>query len=139
MCDSLEFRHLRNLIAVAEEGNISRAARRIYLSQPSLSTQIKDLEEVLQVPLLVQDHKGVHTTPAAEVLIAGGRELLKLRDEGSPLALLRFNGKNKLYIEAVPLKTVMGDIEQFIMPLVLGVTAEGHWSRSWQASVGRRK
>ena len=81
MCDSLEFRHLRNLIAVAEEGNISRAARRIYLSQPSLSTQIKDLEDVLQVPLLVRDRKGVHTTPAAEVLIAGGRELLKLRDD----------------------------------------------------------
>jgi hypothetical protein len=31
-----------------------------------------------------------------------------------------FNGKNKLYIESAPLKTVMGDIEHFVMPLVRG-------------------
>ncbi len=43
-----------------------------------------------------------------------------------------FNGKNKLYIEALPLKTVMGDIEQFIMPLIRGTDGEGQWSRSWQ-------
>ena len=43
-----------------------------------------------------------------------------------------FNGKNKLYIESVPLKTVVGSIEQFIMPLVRGVTTEGHWRRSWR-------
>jgi hypothetical protein len=44
-----------------------------------------------------------------------------------------FNVKNRLYIESVPLKTVVGDIEQFVMPLVRGVTTEGHWSQSWQA------
>jgi hypothetical protein len=44
-----------------------------------------------------------------------------------------FNGKNRLYIEAIPLKTVVGNIEQFVMPLVLGLTTEGKWSRSWQA------
>jgi len=44
-----------------------------------------------------------------------------------------FNGKNKLYIESVPLKTVVGDIEQFVMPLVRGVAMESQWNRSWQA------
>ena len=80
MSDLVEFRKLKNLIAVADEGNITRAAKRLYLSQPTLSTQIKDLEEVLQVPLLVRNSKGVRTTPSAEILIAGGRELIRLRD-----------------------------------------------------------
>ena len=44
-----------------------------------------------------------------------------------------FSGKNKLYMEAVPLKTVVGDIERFLMPLLFGVTTQGHWSRNWQA------
>jgi hypothetical protein len=44
-----------------------------------------------------------------------------------------FSAKNKLYIESVPLKTVVGDIEQFVMPLVRGVTTEGHRSQSWRA------
>ena len=81
MSDLVEFRKLKNLIAVAEEGSITRAAKRLYLSQPSLSTQIKDLEEVLQVPLLMRDSKGIRTTPSAAILIAGGRELLRLRDD----------------------------------------------------------
>lgn len=53
-------------------------------------------------------------------------------DESKQRQWTAFNRKNKLYIAAVPLKAVIGDIEQFIMPLVLGVKAEGRWSRSWQ-------
>ena len=81
MSDLVDLRKLKNLIAVAEEGNITRAAKRLYLSQPALSAQMKDLEEAVQVSLLVRDRKGVRATPAAEILIAGGRHLLKLRDD----------------------------------------------------------
>ncbi len=81
MSDLVEFRSLKNLIAVAEEGNITRAAKRLYISQPCLSGQMKHLEEALQVSLLVRDSAGVRATPAAEILIAGSRHLLKLRDD----------------------------------------------------------
>jgi DNA-binding transcriptional LysR family regulator len=80
MSDLVEFKKLKHLIAVAEAGNMTAAAKVLYLSQPSLSIQIKDLEEVLQVPLLMRDHKGVRPTPAAQILITGGRELIRLRD-----------------------------------------------------------
>ena len=79
--DLIEFRHLRYLIAVAEEENISRAAKRLFLAQPSLSSQLKSMEDALSIELLVRVRKGVKLTPAAEVLIAGARQILALRTE----------------------------------------------------------
>ena len=52
-------------------------------------------------------------------------------DESKQRQWTAFNAKNKLYIKSVPLKTVVGSIEQFIMPMLLGVAAEGRWNRSW--------
>jgi DNA-binding transcriptional LysR family regulator len=80
LSDLVEFRKLKDLIVVAEEGNITRAAKRLYLAQPTLSKEIKDLEEELRVPLLIRHRKGVQPTSAGDILVAGGRELLKLRD-----------------------------------------------------------
>lgn len=80
MSDTVDFKQLKNLIAISEAGTITLAAKRLFLSQPALSAQMKELEEALHVPLLVRDSKGSHVTPAAEMLIAGSRELLHLRD-----------------------------------------------------------
>ncbi len=63
MSDLIDFRSLKNLIAVAEEGNITCASKRLYISQPCLSGQMKQLEEALQVSLLVRDSAGVRATP----------------------------------------------------------------------------
>ena len=81
MPDPIELRHLKNLTVVAEEGNISRAAIRLYISQSSLSQQMKQLEESAQTCLLVRHHGGVHATPAAEILIAGNKHLVKICDD----------------------------------------------------------
>ena len=54
-------------------------------------------------------------------------------DESKQRQWAAFNNKNRLYIEAVPLKRVVGDIEQFLMPLLPGITAKEHWKRSWPA------
>ncbi|MGH2824437.1 MAG: LysR family transcriptional regulator, partial [Thermoleophilaceae bacterium] len=50
--DGVEVRHLRAFVAVAEELNFSRAAERLYLSQPALSRQIRTLERVVGCELL---------------------------------------------------------------------------------------
>jgi hypothetical protein len=42
-----------------------------------------------------------------------------------------FNLKNRLYIEPVPLKIAIGDIERFLMPLLIAVKSDGHWDYSW--------
>jgi DNA-binding transcriptional LysR family regulator len=81
MSDLIELRHLKNLTVVAEEGNISKAAVRLFISQSSLSQQMKQLEESAQACLLVRHHGGVRATPAAEILIAGNKQIIKLYDD----------------------------------------------------------
>ena len=81
MSDLIELRHLKNLIAVAEAGNISRAAENLFISQSCLSGQMKQLEEAAQVCLFIRHSGGVSATPAAEILIAGSKQILKLRDD----------------------------------------------------------
>ncbi|MGA2351576.1 MAG: LysR substrate-binding domain-containing protein [Terracidiphilus sp.] len=79
MSDLIEFRHLKYIIAVAEAANITRAAERLFLAQPSLSKQIKDLEDELGFPIFVRIRDGVRITAAGQMIIAYAREALDAR------------------------------------------------------------
>ncbi len=73
----MELRQLRYFVAVAEEGNISRAAKRIFLTQPALSRQIKALEEEIGQCLLERQAHSIRLTPVGEALLGEARELLQ--------------------------------------------------------------
>jgi LysR family hca operon transcriptional activator len=71
---SIELRHLRYFIAVAETGSLTEAAeRRLHTSQPSLSRQIRDLEGEVGVDLLRRSVRGVELTDAGKVFLDHAR------------------------------------------------------------------
>jgi len=72
----MELRHLRYFVAVAEAGNVSRAAAQLRISQPAISRQIRDLEAELGVALFERTGRNLHLTGAGEDLLAYGRKVL---------------------------------------------------------------
>jgi DNA-binding transcriptional LysR family regulator len=81
MSDSLTFRLLTYIKAVAETLNFTRAAQRLYLAQPSLSQQIRDLEDQLKVPLFERGGHQIRITDAGRLLVAYADTALRERDE----------------------------------------------------------
>jgi DNA-binding transcriptional LysR family regulator len=81
MIESLELRHLRYFIAVAEELHFSRAAERLHIAQPPLSQQIRKLEQYIGHPLFTRNSRTVALTQAGEALLERSRYLLRRLDD----------------------------------------------------------
>src|SRR5882724_1430702 len=73
----MELRHLRYFVAVAEAGSLTIAAHRmLHTSQPSLSRQIRDLEDEIGVQLLTRRARGTELTPAGRAFLEHTRSVL---------------------------------------------------------------
>lgn len=77
----MTFKTIEFVIAVSEEGSFSRAAQRLFISQPALSQAISKAERALGAELFVRDTHTVRLTAAGELLVREGRELLRQRDD----------------------------------------------------------
>lgn len=78
---SMELRHLRYFVAVAEEQNVTRAAARLRVSQPPLTRQIHDLEAELGVALFTRSGKRIRLTEAGRVFLEEVRASLQRVEE----------------------------------------------------------
>jgi DNA-binding transcriptional LysR family regulator len=78
----LELRHLRYFVALADDGNFTHAAERIFVAQPTLSQQIRRLEEIIGTPLVQRRREGLRLTKAGTVLLDASRNVLTLVDQG---------------------------------------------------------
>jgi DNA-binding transcriptional LysR family regulator len=72
----MELRHLRYFVAIAEERSFTRAAERLWVAQPGLSTQIRRLESELGVQLFERHTRGVDLTDAGELFLERARTAL---------------------------------------------------------------
>ncbi len=67
--DALSLRQLRSLLVILEEGNVSRAARRLGVSQPALSQTLRLVREAVGDPLLIPGARGLVRTPRADSIL----------------------------------------------------------------------
>jgi len=77
----MELYRLRTFAVVADEGHMTRAAERLHISQPAVSTQIKALEERFDLRLFDRSASGMVLTVAGRELLAQTRRLLDVADE----------------------------------------------------------
>jgi DNA-binding transcriptional LysR family regulator len=109
----VELRHLRYFVAVAEMENVSRAAtQKLHVAQPSLSRQIRDLEDEVGVQLLERTAKSVRLTEAGRAFLDEARAILKRVDE-AVLKARGVAGKQELRVGDWPLGTGR------VMPMLL--------------------
>ena len=110
----MELRHLRYFITVAEELNFSKAALKLYTAQPSLSQQIKDLEEDVGVKLLNRTKRKVELTEEGAVFLEQARLTLAQADKAVAMARQVSQAKQQmLRIGFVPV------VEMKIFPYIL--------------------
>jgi DNA-binding transcriptional LysR family regulator len=77
---AIELRHLRYFAAVADAGSFTHAAEKMFIAQPTLSQQIRRLEQIVGTPLLQRRREGLRLTPAGAVLLDASRAVLSLVD-----------------------------------------------------------
>jgi DNA-binding transcriptional LysR family regulator len=84
----VELRHLRSFLATAEEGSVTRAAARLYIAQPALSRQIRELERHVGGTLFTRHSRGIALTEAGSRLLLEARAIVARADR-----LLELTGK----------------------------------------------
>ncbi|GAA5233131.1 LysR family transcriptional regulator [Verticiella sediminum] len=77
----LKLGHLRLLSSLARVGRVSRVAELLNVTQPAVSKQLAELEAVLGTPVVVRAGRSVALTPAGEILVRYGREILHRLDD----------------------------------------------------------
>jgi DNA-binding transcriptional LysR family regulator len=82
----MELRHLRYLVAAAEQGSFSGAARRLHIAQSAISEQLSDLEQEIGVQLFTRSSRRTALTPAGELFLQEARRILVDSDRAIEIA-----------------------------------------------------
>jgi DNA-binding transcriptional LysR family regulator len=98
---NITIQQMEAIISLVEEGSFSRAAKRMLLTQPALTKNIKNAEDCIGVRLVNRSSAGISLTPEGKILYDYARRMVRLRDEAKEkvLALSRETGGN-VYLSA---------------------------------------
>lgn len=116
----MELRHLRYFVAVAEEQSFNKAAERLFISQPPLSRQIKQLEEEIGVILIDRDTRPLKLTEAGEFFYDHALQIIKKSDDLRAMTVHKGNFDNSFSIGYV------SSILYGILPRVIARFREVH-------------
>lgn len=94
----MELRHLRYFVAVAEEKSFNKAATRLFISQPPLSRQIKQLEDEVGVTLIDRENRPLKLTEAGEFFYDHAIQILKKSDDLRAMTIRKGSFDNTLSI-----------------------------------------
>lgn len=72
----MSLQQIRYFVAVAQEGNVSRASAQLRVAQPPVSRQIRSLEDELGTPLFARTARGMRLLPAGEAFLAHAQRIL---------------------------------------------------------------
>lgn len=101
--DRLKLRHLTTLIAIAEHGNLVRAANALSITQPAVSKILSELEDIVGQRLVERTNKGVKLTSAGRVLVRyAGSSLRTIREGLDSIALSHSADAPLILIGALP-------------------------------------
>jgi DNA-binding transcriptional LysR family regulator len=110
----MTLRQLQYLVAVVDEGSFARAAPALYVSQPTLSQQVRTLEAEIGGPLVERLVRGVRPTPAGEAFLPAARAVLAAADRA------RHSARMVLELEAGELEiATVGTVALGLLPPVL--------------------
>jgi DNA-binding transcriptional LysR family regulator len=109
------------LISLAEEGSFSLAARKMHITQPALTKNIRNAEDYLGAPLVNRSSTGISLTPEGKVIYDYARRMMKLREEAKEkINALGANTGGNIYIGASTIPAT------YILPRALGVLRKDH-------------
>ncbi len=117
----MNLRDLKYIVAVADKHHFGKAAQRCFVSQPTLSGQIKKLEDELGVAIFERTNRAVRVTPIGEKILLHARRMLEQAD-----AILHLSAAHQdplagpLRIGAIP------TISPYLMPLILAPLIQAH-------------
>jgi DNA-binding transcriptional LysR family regulator len=112
----MELRHLRYFVAVAEELNFTRAAKRLGIKQPPLSAQIQQLEKEIGTQLLRRETRGVELTDAGKLLLEQARIILRQVEDATIGVRRRARGETG--------RIIVGSSGSFFHPVIMKILQE---------------
>ena len=99
----IKIRHLQAFVEISRQKSLKRASEILNLTQPAISKTLKELEDVVDMPLMQRDRGGVRMTPAGEVFLQSATAALGALEQGlTGLTRMRDGGPAQIAVGALP-------------------------------------